>query len=257
MMHVLIIEDEPNAARQLIEMTAAYRPDTTFAPVIDSVDAAKIYLSGRHNTDLIFLDIHLSDGHAFDLFETNEINCPVIFSTAYDQYAIRAFEVNSLDYLLKPVSEERLQRAIDKFEKQRVLQRHDYLNPEYIERIQNLLTATKSYKETLLIPYRDRLLPLQVKDFAWFEIRNGVVSGTTIHGTAYSLEDRSLDELAKYINPAQFYRANRQFLINKAALKEVQQYFNGKLLLKMHPEPKEKIIVSREKVTQFKMWVTT
>lgn len=255
-MNVLIIEDEPNAARQLMEMIASYRPSTSFAPVIDSVDAANTYLRTNHTTDLIFLDIHLSDGHAFDLFESMEINCPIIFSTAYDQYAIRAFEVNSLDYLLKPISEERLQKAIDKFEKQRILHQQDYLNPAYLERIHKLLTATTNYKETLLIPYRDRLLPLQVKDFAWFEIRNGVVSGTGLDGTAHILEERSLDELAKYIHPSQFYRANRQFLINRLALKEVHQHFNGKLLLKIHPEPKEKIIVSREKAAQFKMWVT-
>jgi len=208
-MHILIIEDEPNAARQLVALIAAYRPESTFVPVIDNVDAAKIYLNGSNTPDLIFLGIRLSDGHAFDLFETKEINCPVIFSTAYDQYAIRAFEVNSLDYLLKPVSEERLQRAIDKIEKQGMLQQQDYLYSGYLEHIQTLLTANKGYKETLLIPYRDRLLPLQIKDFSWFEIRNGVVSGTAVSGTAYILEDRSLDELAKYINPAQFHRASR------------------------------------------------
>lgn len=256
MMNVLIIEDEPNAARQLMEMIASYRPTARFAPVIDSVDAAAAYLSTNHTTDLIFLDIHLSDGHAFDLFESGAIDRPVIFSTAYDQYAIRAFEVNSLDYLLKPISEERLQKAIDKFEKQRTLQQQDYLTPAYLERIQKLLNATTHYKETLLIPYRDKLLPLQIKDFAWFEIRNAMVSGTMLDGTVHILEERSLDELAKYIHPSQFYRANRQFLINRAALKEVHQYFNGKLLLKLHPEPKEKIIVSREKTTHFKTWIT-
>jgi two-component system LytT family response regulator len=256
MMNVLIIEDEPNAARQLMEMIALYRPSTSFAPVIDSLDAASAFLNTDHTIDLIFLDIHLSDGHAFDLFESGAINHPVIFSTAYDHYAIRAFEVNSLDYLLKPISEERLQKAIDKFENQRALQQQDYLTPAYLERIQKLLAVSTHYKETLLIPYRDRLLPLQIKDFAWFEIRNSVVSGTMLDGTVHILEERSLDELAKYIYPSQFYRANRQFLINRAALKEVHQYFNGKLLLKIHPEPKEKIIVSREKTRHFKTWVT-
>lgn len=257
MIRILVIEDEPNAARQLTDMIAAYRPDAAFAPVIDSVEAAQHFLAAHPAIDLIFLDIHLADGHGFDLFESIEINCPVIFSTAYDQYAIRAFEVNSLDYLLKPISEERLQKAIDKFEKQRLAQQADFANPAYLQRIHSLLADTTRYKETLLIPYRDRLLPLQVKDFAWFEIRSGIVSGTLLNGTAHVLEERSLDELAKYINPVQFFRANRQFVINRAALKEVHHYFNGKLLLKMQPESKEKIIVSREKVPQFKTWVTT
>lgn len=254
-MNILIIEDEPHAARQLMDMIAAYREDADFAPVIDSVEGARIYLSTHHTPDLIFLDIHLSDGHAFDLFENNEIKCPVIFSTAYDQYAIRAFDVNGLDYILKPISEERLHKAIDKFEKQIDVHRQQFLN-QYLDRVQQLMATTVNYKETLLVPFRNKLLPLQVADFAWFEIRNAVVSGTMLNGTAFVLEDRSLDELAGYINPRQFYRANRQFLINRTALKEVHQYFNGKLLLTLQPASKEKVIISREKASQFKSWVT-
>jgi two-component system LytT family response regulator len=249
-MNVLIIEDEPNAARQLQEMITACRPLARFGPVIDSVEAALTYLRQADALDIIFLDIHLSDGHAFDLFETVEVLCPVIFTTAYDQYAVKAFEVNSIDYLLKPMTEERVRKALDKFDK------HGAVNQPYLDRLHKLLTGGNTYKQSFLIPYKDKLLPVPVKDFAWFEIQQSVVSGTKLDGVSHILEERSLDELTKQIDPRQFYRANRQFLINKAALKEVVQYFNGKLLLKLSPQSPEKVIVSREKVTQFKLWIT-
>jgi two-component system LytT family response regulator len=249
-MNVLIIEDEPNAAKQLQEMITACRPLAHFGPVIDSVEAAVTYLRQAHALDIIFLDIHLSDGHAFDLFDAVDLLCPVIFTTAYDQYAVKAFEVNSIDYLLKPMTEERVRKALDKFDK------HGAVNQPYLDRLDKLLMGSNTYKQSFLIPYKDKLLPVPVKDFAWFEIQQSVVSGTKLDGVSYILEERSLDELTKQIDPRQFYRANRQFLINKAALKEVVQYFNGKLLLKLSPQPQEKVIVSREKVTQFKLWVT-
>ncbi|RVT98410.1 response regulator transcription factor [Mucilaginibacter limnophilus] len=256
-MDILIIEDEPNAARQLQGMIAACRPLARFGPLIDSLRDAVSYLGDGHSPDLIFLDIHLADGHAFDLFERVDIPCPVIFTTAYDQYAVKAFEVNSLDYLLKPMLEERVRKALDKFDLHCSIRQPGKLDETYLGRLQSLLSAgNNNYRQSFLIPYRDKLLPVQVKDFAWFEIKQGVVSGTRLDGTFHLLEERSLDELTKLLDPRQFYRANRQFLINKAALKEVVHYFNGKLLVRLHPEPSDKVIISREKVTQFKSWVT-
>ncbi len=256
-MDVLIIEDESNAARQLQEMIAACRPLVRFGPVIDSLRDAVSYLGDGNSPDLIFLDIHLADGHAFELFERVDLPCPVVFTTAYDQYAIKAFEVNSLDYLLKPMSEERVRKTLDKFDLHHLGRQSDKLDESYLVRLQNLLSGrTNSYRQSFLIPYKDKLLPVQVKDFAWFEIQQGVVSGTRLDGTFHLLEERSLDELTKFLDPRQFYRANRQFLINRAALKEVVHYFNGKLLVRLSPEPSEKVIISREKVPQFKSWVT-
>jgi len=234
-------------------MVTALRPMARFAPAIDSVEAATAYLREGTAIDLIFLDIHLSDGHAFDLFASIDVPCPVIFTTAYDQYAVKAFEVNSIDYLLKPMTQERVEKALTKFDQLSASRKPD---EAYLARLQKLLSGTKTYKQSFLIPYKDKLLPVPVKDFAWFEIRQGVVSGNKFDGTVHLLEERSLDELANLIDPGQFFRANRQFLINRAALKEVVQYFNGKLLLKMSPAPSEKVIISREKVTLFKSWVT-
>jgi len=255
-MDILIIEDELNAARQLQEMITACRPLARFGPVIDSLRDAVSYLNNENSPDLIFLDIHLADGHAFDLFDHIDLTCPVIFTTAYDQYAVKAFEVNSLDYLLKPMAEERVRKAMDKFDQHTASRQSDKLDGAYLDRLQRLLSAGNNYRQSFLIPYKDKLLPVQVKDFAWFEIQQGVVSGTRLDGTLYLLEERTLDELTKSLDPRQFYRANRQFIINRAALKEVVHYFNGKLLVRLNPEPSEKVIISREKVTQFKSWVT-
>ena len=255
-MDILIIEDEPNAARQLQEMVAVCRRMARFGPVIDSLEGAISYLSEGNSVDLIFLDIHLSDGHAFDLFEAIDIPCPVIFTTAYDQYAVKAFEVNTVDYLLKPMTEERVRKALDKFDSYSSINQSGKLDRAYLDRLHKLFSMNNNYKQSFLIPYRDKLRPVPVKDFAWFEIQRSVVSGKRFDGAVHLLEERSLDELAKHIDPRQFYRANRQFLINKDALKEVVQYFNGKLLLMLSPEPSEKVIVSREKVTQFKLWIT-
>lgn len=255
-MDVLIIEDEPNAARQLQDMISQCRPMVRFGPFIDSVDAAVLYLSEAHTVNLIFLDVHLSDGHAFNVFEKVEVTCPVIFTTAYDQYAIKAFELNSIDYLLKPMTLEKVRRALEKFDRHWSRRQTGELNGAYLDRLQALLSGREEYKQSFLIPYKDKLLPVPVKDFAWFEIQQGVVSGTRLDGVVHILEERSLDELTKCLDPRQFYRANRQFLINKSALKEVVHYFSGKLLIRMVPQPSEKVIISREKVTQFKNWVT-
>lgn len=254
-MNFLIIEDEPNAARHLQDMITECRPMARFGPFIDSVEAAVIYL-GEHAVDLIFLDVHLSDGHAFDVFEKVEVVCPVIFTTAYDQYAVKAFEVNSIDYLLKPMNKERVGKALEKFDRQSRGNQSGGLDEAYLDRLHKLFSARDDYKQSFLIPYKDKLLPVPVKDFAWFEIQQSVVTGTRLDGVIHVLEERSLEELAKFLDPRQFYRANRQFLINRLALKEVVQYFNGKLLVKMAPQPAEKVIISREKVTQFKKWVT-
>jgi len=253
-MNILIIEDEPNAARQLKEMILRHRPGAIIGPIMDSIDAVTLYLN-QNSVDLMFLDVHLSDGHAFSIFDKVEFTCPIIFTTAYDQYAVKAFEVNSIDYLLKPMSEERLVKALKKFDRLSHDNKAEAFDSTYMERLHKFLSLKEEYKQSFLIPYKDRLLPVPVRNFAWFEIQQSVITGMMFDGVVHVLEERSLDELNKVLDPRQFYRANRQFLVNKSALKEVVQYFNGKLLLKMAPNPSKKVIVSREKVSHFKRWI--
>lgn len=254
MINILIVEDEPYAARQLKEMISAFSPDMHVGPEIDTIEDAVAYLQSGQTVDLIFMDIHLSDGLAFEIFESVETFVPVIFTTAYDQYAIKAFKVNGIDYLLKPISKEDVGLALAKFERQSQ-SCQPALATDYMKQLQNLLSKTKVYKENFLIPFKDKLFPVPVKDFAWFEIKNGVVLGTKFDKMSLILEERSLDELAQIINPQQFYRANRQYLINRMAVKEVAQYFNGKLQATMQPSPSQAIVISREKASQFKEWI--
>jgi two-component system, LytTR family, response regulator LytT len=254
-MNVLIIEDEPVAVSQLKQMIADCCAGAVFYPVIDNVEDAVMFLQSPPAIDIIFMDIHLSDGQSFEIFETIETDIPVIFTTAYDQYAIRAFEVNSIDYLLKPVSEEKVSKAIAKFEKQKSVS-SARIDPAAMRQIRDLLSETSVYRENFLVAFKDKLLPVPVKDFAWFEIKNGVVMGTRFDKRSVVLDERSLDELTMVVNPKQFYRVNRQYLVNKLAIKEIAQYFNGKLLATMQPSPQQPVIISREKATAFKIWMS-
>lgn len=254
-MNVLIIEDEPLAAKQLKDLIAECLAEAVFCPVIDSVEDAVAILQSSRQIDVIFMDIHLSDGEAFEIFDAVQTDLPIIFTTAYDQYAIKAFEVNSIDYLLKPVSKVKLQKAIAKFEKRNETDDRKFKHTD-LQRLRKLLTDTSIYRENFLISFKDKLLPVPVKEFAWFEIKNGVVMGTRFDKTAVALEERSLDELAAVIDPKQFYRANRKYLINKLAVKVIAHHFNGKLIATLLPSPPEPVLISREKGTAFKSWIS-
>lgn len=255
-MNILIVEDEPHAAKHLRETIASCDSRAVFYPEIDNVEDVIAFLQSSRPVDLIFMDIHLSDGQAFEIFDVVKTNLPVIFTTAYDEYAIKAFEVNSIDYLLKPITKERVQKALTKFQSKNegiplLLHNAD------IRKLQTLLAETRVYKESFLVPFKDKLLPVPVSDFAWFEIKNGVVIGTQFSKTSVVLEERSLEELIAVINPRKFCRANRQYLINKDAIKELTHYFNGKLLLQLNPAPNQQITVSRERATNFKNWLSS
>ncbi|MEE6188061.1 Sensory transduction protein LytR [Mycovorax composti] len=252
-MNIAIIEDEKHAAERLIKMIAEILPQANFYPPIDNIDEAISLLNASKQIDLIFLDIHLADGNAFEIFKSVPLHFPIIFTTSYDQYALKAFELNSIDYLLKPIQKEKLQRAIDKF-----LNRKEkfMLNQLIAEQLSKMITsAPPIYKETFLITFRDKLIPVPVKEFALFEIKNGVIYGYCENGKVYTLEERSLDELSQQLNPKYFFRTNRQFIVNKKAIKEASHYFNGKLLLNISINLKEKIIISREKAAEFKKWM--
>lgn len=253
-MEILIIEDEENAASQLSGMLLEYYPEASFAPVIDNISDAKAYLSSKPAIDLIFLDINLSDGISFEIFKDVKIDVPVIFTTAYDHYAVQAFELNSIDYLLKPIRKEKLFAALEKF--RRLNNRKPILPSSMaIEKIAVLLQAQMSYKQNFLIPYNNRLVPLNVNDISWFELCNGLVKAVTSNHITHILEEKSLDELAELLDPRMFYRANRQYLISRKAIKDVHYYFNGRLQVNIVPEPEEKVVVSKAKAMHFKNWL--
>lgn len=248
-MKLLIIEDEAGAAAQLTAMLQAQVKGAEIMAVIDSVEEAVRYLSATPAIDLIFLDIYLSDGISFDIFRDLHIDTPVIFTTAYDQYAIRAFELNSIDYLLKPLRAEQLQSALDKYR-----QRKQQVDAAMIAAIRQMMGGNNSWKKNFLIPFKDRLIPVPADAFAYFETSNGIVRGIQFDKKMHHMEE-TLEELAEKLDPALFYRANRQYLVSRRAIVDVQYYFNGRLYLNLVVPPAEKVLVSKAKAGDFKAWM--
>jgi two-component system response regulator LytT len=252
-MKIAIIEDEDMAVQQLKSQLQQVMTDAEFVAVIDTAEETIAWLRSGPMVDLIFQDIHLADGSCFTIFQQVKIDLPVIFTTAYDQYAIQAFEVNSIDYLLKPVRTERLQQAMDKF--RRLNNRNQLIiSEQQLRLITHEITKAIPYKRHFLVPYKDRLIPVPADDFAWFEIKSGVVRGITFDKKHWLLEE-SLDELTETLSPESFYRANRQFLISRKAIKEIEYYFNGRFCLHLTPNPEEPVLVSKAKAGKFREWM--
>jgi two-component system LytT family response regulator len=252
-MRIAIIEDEEMAVQQLKSQLQATLSNAEIVAAIDTVEEAVEWLNARPAIDLLFLDIHLADGSCFAILQQCKIDVPVIFTTAYERYALQAFEVNSIDYLLKPVRKERLQQALDKYQRL-TNQNPTAMSRQQLQFITHGITKTNNYKRHFLIPYKDRLIPVQVDEFAWFEIKGGVVRGITFDKKHWLLEE-TLDELAESLNPEMFYRANRQFVVNRRAIKEVEYYFNGRFCLHMSPVPEEPVLISKAKAGRFRDWM--
>lgn len=251
-MKALIVEDEKAALRNLKAVLAEIDADIEVAGEVDSVADTLEWLEEHPVPDLLFLDIHLADGSAFELFEHVEIACPVIFTTAYDEYALRAFKVNSVDYLLKPINKTDLQRALDKLA---LLRKTSGGNVEFdYRRIVQELRQEKTYKTHFLIPVKgDRLLPVSVDTILYFYIADGTVKAVDKELKEMAFP-QTLDELTEVLNPQTFFRANRQFLISRQAVQDVVLWFNGRLAVNLKVSSAEKVIISKARVADFKEW---
>ncbi len=250
-MKALIIEDEAPAATQLVNILKKTGKIDKIE-ITDSIKSTVSWLSGNQMPDIVFMDIHIADGSAFKIFDYVEITCPIIFTTAYDEYAIDAFKVNSIDYLLKPITQEALENA---FHKLNQLSQANNLNAELTNIIKEI-SRGKSYKIHFLVTLRgNKMIPLLAEDIAFFYIDEGKVSATTFERNNYKL-DFTLDELNIKLNPAVFFRANRQFIISKKAVKEIDSWYNNRLFITLKIPVPEKILISRTRVTEFKEWIT-
>ena len=219
---------------------------------MDTVTDAIDFFQKEKGYDVVFMDIHLADGNSFEIFKEIKPMSPIIFTTAYDQYAIQAFKVHSIDYLLKPIQENELKNALAKLKQ---TQSQLPLTNQQMQELFNLLQGQKnSYRQSYLVQKGDTLTPIASNDFAFFYIQNGVVRGTTIENVTYHL-DGKLEDLENDLNPQEFYRANRQYLVQRSAIKNLSIYFNGRLIVNAIPEAKEQIIVSKANVPKFKAWL--
>lgn len=255
-MKALIIEDEEIIAKVLQNKIRAVDSSIDIIDILPSLKVAKKWFLNNAEPDLIFMDIQLSDGVSFDLFEHFKLNCPVVFTTAYDEYAIRAFKVNGVDYLLKPVDEEDLSKAIDKC--RAIVERKDQAPVDLSELVKSLANpslAQSRYKERFIVNMRNQWMPVSTKDIACFskETLNYIY---LFNGERYMLDANTLDEVEELIDPRQFYRANRQFIINIDAVQTVKPMENAKLTIRLkEPNQKFEIDMSREKAPVFKKWL--
>lgn len=252
-MRVLIIEDEVLAATHLAALLRDIEPSLTVLAVIDSVAEGRERWGSLPTPDLIFSDIQLADGLSFSLLEQVRVPCPIIFTTAFDEYAIRAFKLNSIDYLLKPIERESLEASLLKY---RSLTRPatDDLVRQMQEMLSDRAFVPKTYRNGFLIQFRDKLLPIKVSDIAYFDIEGGVVSATLFTKIRYPI-DQKLDDLEIQLDPQQFFRANRQFIVSRKSIQEAELYFNGRLQLQLQPLPGGSVVISKDRASQFKKWM--
>ncbi|WP_010415875.1 LytR/AlgR family response regulator transcription factor [Anaerophaga thermohalophila] len=254
-MNILIVEDEIPTRRLLADMIKKIKPAWKLTGTTGSLKETIDFFRSHPQPDLIFMDIQLSDGSSFELFKQVDIKSPVIFTTAYDEYAIQAFKVNSIDYLLKPVNEKKLEEAISKYERFFSMQQQaPPLLTDYQSVAEMVASGRRNYRIRLLVNLPDGFQKLDVKNIAWFVSSNKITTAFTFEGQHHII-DFTLDKLDKELDPMKFFRVNRQYILNIETIHKVENWFNGKLIVKTRPENKEKIVVSREKAKSFKEWI--
>lgn len=251
-MKTLIIEDETAAAVNLRALLSEVDPSIEIIEVLESIGESVDYLQSNPMPELIFMDIHLADGESFRIFNHVDITCPIIFTTAYDQYALEAFKVNSIDYLLKPIAPNDLHRAMDKLHRLSAPERSSL-----IERTNAMVqTEQQQAKENIfLVQVRDRIRPLNAEEVAFFYTSEERVTAHTFTGEVLTI-DRTLEALSNSLPEADFYRANRQFIISRKALNDISVWFGSRLALNLSVSTPERIVISKARVPKFKKWLT-
>lgn len=248
MKKVIIVEDETAAAVNLRSMLSTVVGEVEVVALLESVEEAVEYFRGDVDADVVFMDIHLADGDSFRIFRSVEIDIPIIFTTAYDEYALEAFKVNSIDYLLKPFGEEELRRALDKLNRltasERVAQRGS---------VEKMVTESEVV-QTMLVRYKDKIIPVKMDDVAYFYTYAERVTLTTLSGESYPV-DKTLEALSQQLSEDKFFRANRQFIISRRAVKDIAVWFGSRLALNLTVETPERIIISKARVPEFKQWL--
>lgn len=249
-MRVLILEDEIKAARELNNLILRIDDTIVVTAIIDSVEKGKQWFDENENPDLIFSDIQLADGLCFDLFHQIELKSPIIFCTAFDEYLMSAFDTNGISYLLKPITEEKVEKAIQKF-----LTFKDGFQTYSTENFNSLTKKLRiNYKTTLLVYQKEKIIPVPVEEIAFFHLENALVSITTITNRKFYLT-QNLDDLYRTLDPELFYRANRQYIVQRSAIENVERYFARKLVAKLIVKTPEKLTISKARASDFIKWL--
>lgn len=254
-MKYLIIEDEVPAQRLLQELVQELQPEWKHAACLDSVESTVKWLKNHPHPEVLFMDIQLSDGLSFDILDKVDIEGMIIFTTAYDEYAIRAFKVDSIDYLLKPIKKSELAEALQKYERYTKKMFHSWNKTIDVAELVNAITKAKSrYRTRFLVSAGEVFFPLPIEGVAYIFSRHQISSAISFNGKRHVI-DFTLDRLEEQLDPEMFFRANRQFIVNIKAVSKIHTFFNGKLLLETRPPYDEKVTISREKARQFKRWL--
>lgn len=251
MRRVVIVEDETAAAVNLRSMLQTIDPAIEVVATIESVEEGVEFFAQPHDVDVVFMDIHLADGDSFRIFQSVDIAVPIIFTTAYDEYALQAFKVNSVDYLLKPFKVDDLRRALEKLDRLTGTER-----AEERERRDKMVAEVQPSVETMLVRYKDKIIPVRMDDVAYFYTFAERVTLTTLDGTTYPV-DKTLEALSSQLPTDRFFRANRQFIVSRNAVKDIAVWFGSRLALNLTIETPERIIISKARVPEFKSWLAS
>ena len=250
-LRVAIIEDETAAAHNLTAILRKIYPEVEIVATIDTVVDSVEFFRTAPALDLVFMDIHLADGASFRIFDSVDIATPIIFTTAYDQYAIEAFKVNSIDYLLKPINEEGVRHAVEKWQRLTATDRNNYAS-----RVNDVAHNRQTEHQVFLVHFRDRIIPLHSRDIAFLHTFEDRVTAYCHNGERYHV-DQTLESLQAKLVGDEFFRANRQFIISRKTVKDIAVWFGSRLTVNLKIETPERIIIPKARVHEFKNWLTS
>jgi two-component system, LytTR family, response regulator LytT len=250
-MKIVIIEDEVKAAKSLAGLIERIRPGASIVATLQSIESACEYLEQHEGPDLIFMDVELSDGLSFEIFKTVTIHCPVIFCTAYGEYAMNAIKANGIDYILKPFSKEDLERAFEKVDNFKNFFQQEN-KPDLSELLKRI--GVDEGKKSFLVFKENKYVTVQTEQVAFIYIKNDMTTLVTFQQQTYTVT-QSLDQVQAQVSAKQFYRLNRQYLVNFSAIKEVEHYYGRKLLVKLVVPAPDNLLLGKEKTTGFLQWL--
>src|SRR6478609_2436642 len=256
-MNILIVEDEDLAVKKIRKTLQAVDEEAIVAGVTDSIESTVSWLQQNTPPDLILMDIELADGQSFEIFKLTEVKSPVVFTTSYDEYALKAFKVNSIDYLLKPIQKEDLEAALNKYKQMKTMYAgngHNELNMDaLVKELQHKLQP-KEFRKRFLVKHGQKLVSIEIDEIAHF-FSDGRLNFFKTYDNRKFVVDYTMDDLEEMLDPERYFRASRSFYVSVDSIDQIHDYFGNRLLLNLKPAVDKEALVSREKVTEFKKWM--
>jgi two-component system, LytTR family, response regulator LytT len=250
-MKILIVEDEDLAVKKLQKTLSAVDASAELVGITDSIKSTVEWLQSNPQPDLILMDIELADGQSFEVFNLTEVKSPVIFTTSYDEYALKAFKVNSVDYLLKPIQKEELQAALSKFQK---MKGNGEINIDSLVKELQQKLQPKEYRKRFLVKHAQKLVSMEIDEIGYF-YSDGRLNFFKTNDNKKFVVDYTMDELEEMLDPEKYFRISRSFYVSINSVDKIDDYFGNRLILSLNPAVDKEALVSREKVTDFKKWM--